>query len=193
MTKNYRFSLLKQFRPLSKECINVGYVIDLRTKKPVLFLDVVKDLLKNQGQTCCFVEEREADDIPGEFYALIWIDAMTFTKEILNDKSNGEVMMMHELGHYICGHHKNGKYIENYSKVRKEFDGVMPQELEADEFAIQECGIERFLKFIDKMIDTRKSFAWDKNREKAIKEFKLRREHAIEYTRLVSNEGRAQS
>jgi len=188
MTKRYRFSLFKPFRPLSEDCISVGYVIDLRTKKPILFLDVIKDLLKNHRQTCCFVEEREADNHPGEFYALIWIDAMTFTQEVLNDKLNGEVMMMHELGHYICGHHKDEKYIENYSKVRKEYDGVMPQELEADEFAIRECGINRFLRFIDKMIATRESYTWDKNREKAVKEFKLRREHAIEYAKTLPSE-----
>ena len=188
MTKHYKFSLFHPYRPLSDDCISVGYVLDLRTNKPVLFLDVIKDLLKKTKQTCCFVGEQEADKYPGEFYAMIWIDAMMFVEEIEKNKLNGEVMMMHELGHYLCGHHKKDKMPNGYSKIRRDFDGVMPQELEADEFAIRECGINRFITFMDKMIATRESFTWDKNREKAIKEFKLRREHAIEYAKSISLE-----
>lgn len=188
MTKKYKFFLFHPYRPLSSDCISVGYVMDLRTKKPILFLDVIKDLLKNTKQTCCFVGEKEADNHPNEYYALIWIDAMTFVEEVEKDILNGEVMMMHELGHYLKGHHKPEKSPDNYSKIRKNYNGVMPQELQADEFAIRECGIDRFLKFIDKMIAKRESLTWDKNREKAVKEFKLRKEHAIEYAKTIPSE-----
>lgn len=185
MTKHYKLVLLKKPNILSEDCITVAYVKNLKTNKPVLIVDVIKDLIKNHNQTCCFVQEMEASSYPGEYYALIWIDAMTYTLEVMNDIDNGEVMMMHELGHYLAGHHKDEKYIKNYSKVRKDFDGVMPQELEADEFAIRECGIKRFINFIDKMIQTRQALTWDKNREKAIKEFELRKQHAINYAETL--------
>ena len=89
MTKNYRFSLFHPYRLLSDDRISVGCVLDLKTKKPVLFLDVIKGLLEKTKQTCCLVGEQEADNLPGEFYAMIWVDARTFVEEIENDKKGG--------------------------------------------------------------------------------------------------------
>ena len=188
MPKRYRLHILKRPRVFSDGCITVAYVADKLTSKPVLVIDVVRDLLKNKKQTCCFVEEREADHIPGEYYGLVQMEARVFVEDMLNDRRMGNVSIMHELGHYLCGHHKPEKMVEDYSRVRKEFDGVMPQELEADEFAIRECGIKDFLYFIDKLTAKRQSYEWDKNREIALKEFGLRKEHALEYAKKLQSE-----
>ena len=187
MGKRYEYILLKKPEKLSSECLTAGYIVDKLTGKPKLIFDVVKDFFRLTNNSCLFINEFEADQHPGEFYGLVQMDAEIYINIIVKDKISGEVMLMHELGHYINGDHKPKAIPNNYnySKERTKFNGVMAQELKADEFAIRECGIENFIHFIDSLILRRSKMTWDNNRGKAIKEFELRKQHAIKYAKSI--------
>ena len=179
----YIFQLQDKYNPLYTYT-TVAVIFDSKTNEPVLFVDCIPNLYQRLGQFVCFAREEEAQDpkLKGHYFGLVLIDPLYYEIFIEKHHQYGEIMFLHELGHY-----KNGDYkvIKDRKTVNEErlslirAGKVQSIELAADSFAIKECGIEAFIEFIDFMIELRKKRIDDPGKELDIKEFELRKEAAL--------------
>ena len=178
INQKYSFKYLEKPFLVQKGQLRVGYICDNDTKKPILILDVIDNFINDYHQT--MITSEELTNSKGDKAILVLVDAMIFHYDFICSDF-GYTKLMHELGHYLSEQRIN----DNYSKIRAHFKGVMPEEYEADEFAVRECGINRFLKTIEHMKNIRMNILRDKNCNKALNEFELRKKHAIEYAKTL--------
>ena len=174
---------------------SVAYILDNEKNEPVLFVDCVPGLFRNTHKFVCFAKEEEARDpkLKGHFFGLVYIDPAYYDIFIRQFPKLGKIMFMHELGHYLNGDYKIMKSNRNLDEDRLECikqGKVQGIELAADRFAIDQCGLDNFLCFIDCMIKLRKGRENDPGREFALKEYELRKEAALrEFGNQSNNSG----
>ena len=184
----YSFVYLERRSAIKRDEVRVGFLFDAKERAKVLYLHVVKDLLTKEHQSFC-LSNRSFSVGKDKKAGLVLIDYLVFLLDFVATK-DGLVMLMHELGHYLNGDIETCD--ADYSKNRRILLGrgvIMENEYKADEFAIKECGIEKFLKSLEWMEVIRKHvFCGDggENLRLALFEFSKRREHAIEYTQTLS-------
>jgi RimJ/RimL family protein N-acetyltransferase len=181
--ERYQFILQDRYNPAYKYT-TVAAIYDHVKKEPVLFIDCVPNLYNISGKYVMFAKEEEAKDpkLKGHFFGLAYVDPAYYDLFIEQFPHLGRIMFMHELGHYLNGDYKLLKSENNIDDDRLECikkGKVQKNELEADKFAIQQCGINDYIDFIDCMIELRKARVNDPAREYAIKEFELRKEWTI--------------
>ena len=182
MGNRYKYFKLRKPKLKEEGFYTIGFVKDIKNGKIVLMAEAVMGQLARTHCTCGLSQnEGEFDNEPGYTFGIAQVDMKVYLDTMVNDRDYLEVMLMHELGHYLANHHN--LLTEEYSKIRKKSEKVMPEELICDEFAIRECGIDRFLKFIDKLIAVRMTYYKEDEiiKRKAINEMMQRKEHAIEY------------
>ena len=182
ITINDRYEYLFTSKPINNPdgTQSVGVVKDKEQKRIVLMLDVLEGLLKNHKSTVVLAGELHSDK-DNNSCARVLIDPQIFKEEFLMSDL-GMVSLMHELGHYLNGHLLT--IDENYSERRTSAikEGkVIEEELKADEFAIEQCGIDAFKKFIGLMEFRAEYFRSGDNYTNAMKEFELRKAHGVEF------------
>ena len=156
--KRYRYKFFKEPRYINDLLLNIACVIDKDTDKPVLFVDVYKDLKKKHNCHLVFSGEFEADHIKGEYYGLIYVDIELFTKAFLINRSLGEVIAMREAGRYLLGHYDNLDEESSDEQERAEM-------IAADEFAITELSLPKVLDYLNTFFPT------DEERKQHAKDF----------------------
>lgn len=181
MNSRYSFRLTGDvYNPLY-QYTTVAYVFDNETNEPVFFVDIIPGCYKRIGKHVCFVGEKEAEspELKGHFFGLAYMSEEYYKTFIVDHIKFGEVMIMHELGHYLNGDHNKITDMSESDDERLQYNlngQVDPKELKADEFAIRQCGKSAFNSYMDFMIDLRQKRANDPVKELAINEFKLRKE-----------------
>lgn len=181
--EKYSFELLDKYNP-SFAYTTVAVMIDKINNEPVLFIDCVPNLFQRLGKFVCFAREEEATDprLKGHFFGLVYIDPAYYDIFICKFPKLGKIMFLHELGHYLNRDYNLIKSKNNIDDDRLECikRGVVQDiELAADRFAIQQCGLDDFIWFINCMIELRKGRKNDLGQELAIKEYELRKEAAV--------------
>lgn len=146
--KRYRYKLLKGRRYINDALLNIAYIYDMDTQKPIYFIDVYKDLKKEHQWNLVFAGEFEADRIPGEYYGLSYIDAALCNLFFENNKSIGEVISIRELGHYLLGHYDIYKTVDG-TDIEKSEEQIRKEDIEADEFAVTETSAKKVLDYLD--------------------------------------------
>lgn len=186
MRSNFHYVALKKPKAIDENTFRVGYVLDLRNNNKVLDVKVCRNLIRMTKQTFYLDSlSRNPDDF-NDFCGEVSIDPEVFVKErYYEDKTYFITLLMHELGH--CYDPNTMLQDENYSKIRNDYlkrGAVHPCELFADEFAIKERGLDRFLDAVDKMIFYRKQMQESEESKRiALLELELRKKHAIDYAK----------
>ena len=184
INERYYFKYLKKPAKIGNDELRIGYIFDKKEKKPVLILDVIRNFLKDYHRTMCCSEVLERSNNKA---ILVLVDPMIFHLDFVYSRY-GYTLLMHELGHYLNGDIKAEN--SNHEQRRKESlkNGVvLKEELLADEFAIRECGLNNFLKAIEYLEKIRTKILKDSTYDKAMFEFKARKEHAIDFNKSLEN------
>lgn len=164
------------------EEIPIGKVVSKRTKKAVMYLMYDKKCYEKYNQHCLVLPYKDPssgeispDVIMGDFYRSLFYE----NPRIFN------VLAMHELGHYLNGdltqEDSDGVTGADPQHIRIEYiknGEVMPEELNADIFAAEQCGWADFRDALNVLIRRRKERN-DAGMELAIREFELRKEHIM--------------
>ena len=187
INERYDFVLLNESIVVKDNQIRIGYVFDKDTQKPVLMLDVVNGLYKERHQTFGIVGDL-INDKDGSSAGLVLVDKDISYLYFVSTKY-GYVYLMHELCHFYNGDYDASNI--NYSQERKKLlkQGIVhPKEYLADEFAVRECGLQKFLDSMDWLKAVRKHVfhkTSKENLELALFEYDKRIEHAIEYAKVI--------
>lgn len=177
---NKRYEYIPASKPIkvSEGSYRVGVIKDRIENRIVLILEIRKNFLQDNHFTMAYLEEVVCEKDNNKC-ALVVMDPAFYEFEFIRTKI-GVVGLMHELGHYL--YHHFDKERTDYSKLRKEAiesGGVIDEELQADRFAVENCGIGSFIKFINFMESYAPYIRSEENCRQAIKEFEMRKERAI--------------
>lgn len=162
--------------------IHIGTVESKRTEKAVMYLMYDKECYEKYNQHCLVLPDEDPSSgetfpfvIMGDFYRSLFFE----NPRIFN------VLAMHELGHYLNGdltqEDSDGITGADLRRMRIECiknGEVMPEELNADIFAAEQCGWADFRDALNVLIRRRKERN-DAGMELAIREFELRKEHIM--------------
>ena len=185
INERYCFKYLTNKYDMSQEEKRIGYIFDSFNKKTVLFLSIYRDLLKVHHRTMCLSEEL-TNTKTGDKAGLVLVSPETFQSDFIHTQF-GYALLMHELGHYL-----NGDYKYNFVDCEKrrmealKEGRVLECELLADEFAVSQCGLNKYIKAIEWMKFLREKVlngCSNENRDLAMLEFEKRIEHCIEYAK----------
>ena len=157
--------------------IEIGKIVHKRTQEDVMYL--VYDRSDHEKARYRFhVDIYEADD--RDNYPVVTMD--DYFRKLYYQKSwLFEALAMHELGHFLFGHlapdHYKGMTNDAVMKLRQRYierGDVMPEESQADAFAVKQCGKRAVRDAIDILIKRRKERG-DIGMHLAIKEFEVRK------------------
>ena len=115
-----------------------GFVCSKRFREDITI--VVNDTLLNEYNVRRgYITMREDGTYP-----IIILETQTFN-EIKRGVPSARLLLLHEIGHYCCGHLDHPPMLESECQMRRDYaaqNSVSPEELEADSFAADYLGGE---------------------------------------------------
>lgn len=159
------------------EVVEIAKIVEEPSNSDVMFIFYYKDLYSTANYHLCtgFTEIYE-----GVNYPIVYVDDEH--KDLLYNKPElFQVLMLHELGHYLQGDFRKADNTHNTHEIlsdrtRHILSGkVQSQELKADAFAARYMGKNKTIQALDYLIQKRRKRPIDPGKEIAIKEFENRK------------------
>jgi len=173
MYRNDNYSLLY----MGDEDAEIGKIVSKKTKKDVMYLIYDKACFERYNQHFSVLVDVHPND--GQKYPFVIMD--DFYRNLFYARPEiFAALAMHELGHYVNGDLNAmsvGMSSQKLRALRTEHikkGKVIPFELNADRFAVKQCGVQALLDALDLLIERRKQRD-DPAKESAIQEFELRK------------------
>lgn len=128
-----------------------GFVTSTRFRESITI--IVNDaLLDEHNVRCGYITVRKDGTNP-----IIILENRTFN-EIKRGVPTARLLLFHEIGHYCCGHLDCPPELETEFERRNDYaeqNGVSPEELEADNFAVEYLGADYVAWALQDWIDER--------------------------------------